>query len=139
MPTITTTDDVDVSLPRPRSGTWGSKSDSKQHNKEKDLAKHKKHKKNDNAKSKHESKSDTKKRKDRNNDGNGSRNPSRSNSAERRKSGEDVQSPKKVGMLDAFRSRSNSDEKKKKGSAIMRAMFVVSFDKNFYCRTSFVY
>lgn len=52
---------------------------------------------------------------------------SRSNSAERKKSSgmsssEDVQSPKKGGMLDAFRSRSNSDASKKKSSVLMATM-----------------
>ncbi|KAK5646018.1 hypothetical protein RI129_004482 [Pyrocoelia pectoralis] len=79
-------------LTRPRSGTWGSKSDSK---KEKESGKKKEHNRSGSA--------------------------SRSNSAERRKS-EELQSPKKAGMLDAFRARSHSDAAKKKSSMLMATM-----------------
>ncbi|KAF5297714.1 hypothetical protein FQA39_LY12045 [Lamprigera yunnana] len=112
---IITTDDLEPSpLPRPRSGTWGSKSDSK-HTKEKEGTKHK---------SKYDSKADSKNQKEKKKDkqnANRSGSTSRSNSAERRKS-EDVQSPKKAGMLDAFRTRSHSDAAKKKSSMIMATM-----------------
>ncbi|KAK9888382.1 hypothetical protein WA026_000632 [Henosepilachna vigintioctopunctata] len=103
---LPTTEDVEQAIPRPRSGTWGSKSDSKS-KKEK--------------KSKHESKADKKKKGESR-----SGSASRSNSAERRRGSVDsaeVSSPKKSGgMLDAFRSRSNSDAGKKKGSAFMASM-----------------
>lgn len=119
-PLPTTSEDAEGGLPRPRSGTWGSKSDSK--HKDKD-GKHKqaavpskeKHK------SKHDSKAEAKKKKDKDKHGTRSGSTSRSNSAERRKS-DDVQSPKKAGLLDGFRSRSNSDASKKKGSAFMASM-----------------
>jgi hypothetical protein len=119
LPTITS-DDVDTqSIPRPRSGTWGSKADSKQ--KSKDVAKPKAKE----GKSKQPKEAKTEGKKDRKRDkhsGSRSGSASRSNSAERRKSGDDVQSPKKAGMLDAFRARSNSDASKKKGSAFMASM-----------------
>ncbi|XP_063903366.1 5'-AMP-activated protein kinase subunit gamma-2-like isoform X2 [Zophobas morio] len=119
LPTITS-DDVDTqSMPRPRSGTWGSKSDSKQ--KSKDVAKPKS--KEGKSKQPKEPKGEGKKEKKKDkHSGSRSGSASRSNSAERRKSGEDVQSPKKAGMLDAFRTRSNSDASKKKGSAFMASM-----------------
>ncbi|XP_008194318.1 5'-AMP-activated protein kinase subunit gamma-2 isoform X3 [Tribolium castaneum] len=114
LPTITS-DDVDTqSMPRPRSGTWGSKSDSKQ--KSKDKSKDGKSKQG----KEHKSEGKKEKKKDKHS-GTRSGSASRSNSAERRKS-EDVQSPKKAGMLDAFRTRSNSDASKKKGSAFMASM-----------------
>ncbi|KAJ8944646.1 hypothetical protein NQ318_004736, partial [Aromia moschata] len=103
-PLSKTSEDVDVQLPRPRSGTWGSKSD----------AKHKdKHKPKD--KNKHASKADSKKKKE-SQTGSRSSSNSRSNSSERRKS--DDSSPKKTN----FRNRSNSDASKKKGSAFMASM-----------------
>ncbi|XP_068905121.1 5'-AMP-activated protein kinase subunit gamma-2 isoform X3 [Tenebrio molitor] len=119
LPTITS-DDVDTqSIPRPRSGTWGSKADSKQ--KSKDVAKPKA--KEGKSKQPKEAKTEGKKEKKRDkHSGSRSGSASRSNSAERRKSGDDVQSPKKAGMLDAFRARSNSDASKKKGSAFMASM-----------------
>ncbi|KAF5282793.1 hypothetical protein FQR65_LT02790 [Abscondita terminalis] len=112
---ITSNDDLETQpLPRPRSGTWGSKSDSKQ-GKDKELSKHK---------SKFDTKSDSKGQKDKKKDKqNASRSgsTSRSNSAERRKS-DDMQSPKKTGMLEAFRARSHSDAAKKKSSMLMATM-----------------
>ncbi|RZB38870.1 hypothetical protein BDFB_000294, partial [Asbolus verrucosus] len=119
LPTITS-DDVDPqSMPRPRSGTWGSKADSKQ--KSKDVAKQKS--KDGKGKQPKDGKSEGKKEKKKDkHSGSRSGSASRSNSAERRKSGDDVQSPKKTGMLDAFRGRSNSDASKKKGSAFMASM-----------------
>nr|ANT47201.1 5'-AMP-activated protein kinase subunit gamma-2 [Dastarcus helophoroides] len=108
LPTITS-DDLDQSMPRPRSGTWGSKSDTK--------------KKEKGTKDKSSKDGKEGKNKDRKKDkGSRSGSASRSNSAERRKSGDDVQSPKKPGMLDAFRARSNSDASKKRGSIFMASM-----------------
>uniref|UniRef100_A0A1Y1LG68 CBS domain-containing protein n=1 Tax=Photinus pyralis TaxID=7054 RepID=A0A1Y1LG68_PHOPY len=104
LPVISGDDLEQHTLTRPRSGTWGSKSDSK---KEKESGKKKEHK----------SKADSKKEKNASRSGSASR----SNSAERRKS-EDLQSPKKAGMLDAFRSRSHSDAAKKKSSMLMATM-----------------
>ncbi|XP_045471995.1 5'-AMP-activated protein kinase subunit gamma-2 isoform X2 [Harmonia axyridis] len=105
---LPTTEDVEQAMPRPRSGTWGSKSESKS---KKD------------KKSKHESKAEKKKNK---NAESRSGSASRSSSTERRRGSVDsaeVSSPKKGGgMLDAFRSRSNSDAGKKKGSAFMESM-----------------
>ncbi|CAH0557200.1 unnamed protein product [Brassicogethes aeneus] len=106
LPTTSTSDDAEI--PRPRSGTWGSKSDSKKS-------------KTDGGRSSKQSKHESKKSKKERNGGTRSGSTSRSSSAERRKS-DDVQSPKKAGMLDAFRSRSNSDASKKKGSAFMASM-----------------
>ncbi|XP_071053163.1 uncharacterized protein [Onthophagus taurus] len=107
LPTITS-DDIEQTLPRPRSGTWGSKSDNK---KSKD-------KKSDVKK---DGKSDAKKDKKKDK-GSRSGSASRSSSAERRKSGDDIHSPKKPGMLDALRGRSQSDASKKKGLALMATM-----------------
>ncbi|XP_031345623.1 5'-AMP-activated protein kinase subunit gamma-2 [Photinus pyralis] len=104
LPVISGDDLEQHTLTRPRSGTWGSKSDSK---KEKESGKKKEHK----------SKADSKKEMNASRSGSASR----SNSAERRKS-EDLQSPKKAGMLDAFRSRSHSDAAKKKSSMLMATM-----------------
>lgn len=101
-------------LPRPRSGTWGSKSDTKY----KDGVTGK-------LKAKHESKGDGKKDRKKDKGGSRSGSNSRSSSAERRRSGEDLQSPKKGvgGVLDTFRSRSNSDaDKKKKPNALVATM-----------------
>lgn len=119
---VSSTEELDTGLPRPRSGTWGSKSDPKQ-SKDKDKHKNKDKSKHE-SKSKHEKDKTEPKQKDKKKDKHGSRSgsASRSSSAERRKSGEDIQSPKKPGMLEAFRSRSSSDASKKKGSAIMATM-----------------
>ncbi|XP_060516938.1 5'-AMP-activated protein kinase subunit gamma-3 isoform X2 [Cylas formicarius] len=98
LPTINT-DDVET-FPRPRSGTWGAKSDAKK----------------DKQKAKKQDKSKEQKKKDKSN-GSRSGSTSRSSSTERRKS-EDLSSPKKEGS----RSRSNSDASKRKGSAFMISM-----------------
>lgn len=120
LPTISTDDMEPQALSRPRSGTWGSKSDTK-HAKEKDSSKQKSKE----HKSKFDSKADGKQQKEKKKDKHSasrSGSTSRSNSAERRKSGEDVQSPKKAGMLEAFRTRSHSDAAKKKPNALMATM-----------------
>ncbi|KAK4879544.1 hypothetical protein RN001_007690 [Aquatica leii] len=114
LPIISSDDLESQSLTRPRSGTWGSKSDSK-HGKDKESSKHK---------SKVDTKADSKSQKDKKKDkqsASRSGSTSRSNSAERRKSDE-IQSPKKAGMLDAFRTRSHSDAAKKKSSMLMATM-----------------
>lgn len=98
----TSTEDVNVDIPRPRSGTWGSKSDSKYKDKHKSK-----------EKNKHGLKSDSKKAKQ--SDSRSGSN-SRSNSTERKKM--DESSPKRHG----FRNRSNSDASRKKGSAFMASM-----------------
>ncbi|XP_025829905.1 5'-AMP-activated protein kinase subunit gamma-2 isoform X2 [Agrilus planipennis] len=117
-------DDVDV-IPRPRSGTWGSKSDTKKPDKD-NKSKTKEHKsKHDSSKSENKNKNESrsegrKEKKKEKQSGSRSGSTSRSSSAERRKSGDE--SPKKGGMFDAFRSRSNSDASKKKASAFMATM-----------------
>lgn len=122
LPTIST-DDVDTqSMPRPRSGTWGSKSDSKSSKQDKDSKNKSKEKSKRDSRSKNEPKSDKHKEKKEKQSSSRSGSASRSSSAERRKSGEDIQSPKKAGVLDAFRTRSNSDASKKKGMAFMASM-----------------
>lgn len=121
----TTSDDIETTIPRPRSGTWGSKNDHKEANKDKDRRKSKDKSKQE-AKSKNEIKAEAKQQqKDKKKDkGSRSGSASRSNSAERRKSGDELQSPKKPGMLDVLRGRSGSDASKKKGLALMMTMFV---------------
>ncbi|XP_030747968.1 uncharacterized protein LOC115876365 [Sitophilus oryzae] len=102
LPTISS-DDADT-LPRPRSGTWSAKSDSKKE-------------KSDKNKLKKDKSGDERKREKHAYGGSRSGSTSRSSSIERRKS-EDVPSPKKEGA----RSRSNSDASKKKGSAFLASM-----------------
>lgn len=101
-------------LTRPRSGTWNAKD---AQNMASEISRKAKNK------DKHKDKEEKRNKKDKHSR---SGSASRSNSAERRKSGmgstEEVQSPKKSGMLDAFRSRSNSDASKKKSSALMATM-----------------
>ncbi|GJQ70365.1 hypothetical protein Trydic_g22797 [Trypoxylus dichotomus] len=119
----TTSDDIAASIPRPRSGTWGSKADHKETHKEKEKRKSKEKSKQEN-KSKNDSKSEAKQQKDKKKDkGSRSGSASRSSSAERRKSVDELQSPKKPGMLDVLRGRSGSDASKKKGLALMMTMF----------------
>lgn len=98
---LPTTGSEDESQTRPRSGTWGSKSDSKQKSKDK-------------TKEKHQSKVDSKKK-----EKGGSGATSRSNSGERRLSDDDsIGSPSKK-----YRNRSNSDAgNKRKGSTFMASM-----------------
>lgn len=121
LPTISN-DDVDQqSMPRPRSGTWGSKSESKSSKDPKGKSSSKEKSKRDSRSSK-DPKTDKKEKRDKQSASSRSGSTSRSSSAERRKSGEDIQSPKKAGVLDAFRTRSNSDASKKKGSAFMASM-----------------
>lgn len=123
LPTITS-DDIEGSIPRPRSGTWGSKADHKEANKDKEKRKSKDKAKQD-GKSKNDNKSENKQQKDKKKDkGSRSGSASRSSSAERRKSVDELQSPKKPGMLDVLRGRSGSDASKKKGLALMMTMFV---------------
>lgn len=109
--TLPTAGSEDESQSRPRSGTWGSKSDTKQKNKDK-------------TKEKHQSKIDSKKK-----DKGGSGATSRSNSGERRLSDDDsIGSPSKK-----YRNRSNSDAGKRKGStfmASMRSAMMVSLNYN---------
>lgn len=124
----TTSDDIEGSiLPRPRSGTWGSKADHKESNKDKEKRKSKDKPKTE-TKSKNETKTESKQQKDKKKDkGSRSGSASRSSSAERRKSVDELQSPKKPGMLDALRGRSGSDASKKKGLALMMNMFVSKY------------
>ncbi|KAI4465147.1 baculovirus fp protein [Holotrichia oblita] len=122
LPTITA-DDIEGSIPRPRSGTWGSKADHKEATKDKEKRKSKDKAKQD-GKSKNDNKSENKQQKDKKKDkGSRSGSASRSSSAERRKSVDELQSPKKPGMLDVLRGRSGSDASKKKGLALMMTMF----------------
>lgn len=110
----TSTEDVNIDIPRPRSGTWGSKTDSKHQEKHKSK-----------EKSKYGAKSDSRRAKQPDSR---SGSNSRSNSTERKKL--DESSPKRHG----FRNRSNSDASRKKGSAFMASMknaIVVSEKKNY--------
>lgn len=113
LPTLSS-DEVDSSdAPRQRSGTWGAKT-------ERQIKLDKESKQKSKEKAKQDAKAEKQKKKDKQANKSGS--ASRSNSLERKKTVDDTQSPKKGGVLDAFRNRSSSDASKKKASAFMASM-----------------
>lgn len=114
LPTLSSDETEQQDAPRQRSGTWGAKTERQKQEKDKTT----KTKENKQTKQQQNDKKD-KKNKDKNRN-NGSES-SRSSSLERRKSDE-IQNPKKTGMLDAIRNRSSSDASKKKASAFMASM-----------------
>lgn len=107
----------DVVPPRQRSGTWGAKTERTKHDKDKTT----KTKENKQTKEQQQQQNDKKDKKSKDKNRNNGTDTSRSSSLERRKSDE-IQSPKKPGMLDAIRNRSSSDASKKKASAFLASM-----------------